>query len=100
MIVSNPPYIPEREWSELQDEVRLYEPRIALVASDGFEYYRKIVTDAPSILREGGGLCFELHADGAAVVASLMESSFEDIRLIKDYSGFDRVLSGQLRHLA
>jgi release factor glutamine methyltransferase len=95
LVVSNPPYIPEREWEELQDEVRIFEPRNALVSPDGFEYYRAVISNAPRLLSPGGLLCFELHADAASTVRSLMrEQGFSGIELMQDYSGLDRVLSG------
>jgi release factor glutamine methyltransferase len=95
MIIANPPYIPEKEWAGLQEEVRLYEPKLALVAQEGFEYYRGILTASRLILKNGGLLCFELHADAAEVVFGLMrDEGFTEIMLVKDYGGFDRALSG------
>lgn len=93
LLVSNPPYIPEAEWATLQEEVRQYEPRLALVAPSGFEYYQSIAVAAPSLLRKGGVLCFELHADGAAEVRNLLVSSFADVQVMQDYNKLDRGLS-------
>jgi release factor glutamine methyltransferase len=93
LVVSNPPYIPGIEWSALQDEVRRYEPRQALVAPEGFEFYRGIASAAPSLLRNGGLLCFELHADAANGVRALCEPGFGAIEVMQDYSGLDRALS-------
>ncbi|NTU59164.1 MAG: peptide chain release factor N(5)-glutamine methyltransferase [Chlorobiaceae bacterium] len=93
MVISNPPYIPESEWASLQDEVRLYEPRLALVAPEGFEYYRSIVSMAPKLVRKGGLLCFELHADAAEGVRALLGSGFSNIQVTQDYAGHDRALS-------
>lgn len=93
LLVSNPPYIPEAEWATLQEEVRQYEPRLALVAPSGFEYYQSIAVAAPSLLRKGGVLCFELHADGAAEVRNLLGSSFADVQVMQDYNKLDRGLS-------
>ena len=93
MVVSNPPYIPEAEWASLQEEVRHYEPRLALVAPEGFEYYRSIAGMAALLVRKGGLLCFELHADGAAGVRALVEPSFTDIQVVQDYGKLDRALS-------
>jgi release factor glutamine methyltransferase len=93
MVISNPPYIPESEWATLQDEVRLYEPRLALVVPEGFEYYRSIVAMAPMLVRKGGVLCFELHADGAEGVRSMLGQGFSLIQVAQDYAGLDRSLS-------
>jgi len=97
LIVSNPPYIPESEWSALQKEVKEYEPKIALTISDGFAFYHAITRSASVLLRAGGVLCFELHADGASVVSgSMRDGGYEGIAVQKDYAGLDRVISGAL----
>ena len=97
MIVSNPPYIPEGEWKSLQREVREYEPPIALVSSGGFEFYEAIAASSCMLLKNGGVLSLELHADGAGRVSEILrEAGFRDIELRKDYSGCDRVLSAVL----
>ncbi|MBL6956750.1 MAG: peptide chain release factor N(5)-glutamine methyltransferase [Chlorobium phaeobacteroides] len=97
LIVSNPPYIPESEWSALQKEVKEYEPKIALTISDGFAFYHAITRSASALLRAGGVLCFELHADGASVVSgSMRDGGYEGIAVQKDYAGLDRVISGAL----
>ncbi len=97
LIVSNPPYIPRAEWEGLQREVRQYEPESALTTPEGTECYRAISSLAPSLLVPGGKLCFELHADGAAVVSELLAfNGFTEITVSKDYSGLDRIISGSL----
>lgn len=98
LLISNPPYIPEAEWATLQKEVKQYEPRLALVSPDGFEYYRSIIAAVPELLVEGGVLCFELHADGAAGVKALLGAGFSDVQVVQDYSRLDRILS--CRHLS
>lgn len=93
MLVSNPPYIPDSEWETLQSEVKLHEPRLALTVPDGIECYRALAGHALRLLRPGGVLCFELHADGASSVRELLEAAgYTDITLEKDYSGHDRVM--------
>ncbi len=93
LVISNPPYIPESEWATLQEEVKQYEPRLALVAPKGFEYYESIVAAAPALVRKGGVLCFELHADGAAGVRKLLGPGFGGIEVMQDYNRLDRALS-------
>ncbi len=94
MIVSNPPYIPEKEWESLQPEVKDHEPKVALTTSDGYGIYHAITKRAPKLLVSGGILCFELHADGAPKVTDIVRcGGFGDIEVHKDYSGADRVLS-------
>ncbi len=97
MIVSNPPYIPESEWECLQREVREYEPAIALLSPRGFEFYEAISASARRLLKNGGVLSLELHADGAGRVSDILhEAGFRDIEVRKDYSGHDRMLSAVL----
>ncbi len=97
VILSNPPYIPEPEWAGLEKEVKDYEPKIALTTPDGFAFYHAITAHAPALLRAGGVLCFELHAEGAPKVLEIVNArNFRDVELHRDYSGWDRVLSGIL----
>lgn len=93
MVISNPPYIPEPEWASLQEEVRRYEPRLALVAPEGFEYYKSIAAMAPALLHKGGVLCFEIHADGVPGVKNLLGDRFGDVQVMQDYARLDRALS-------
>ena len=95
LIISNPPYIPLAEWETLQREVRQFEPEKALTTPQGTECYRAIAALAPSQLVSGGSLMFEMHADGAEVVSELMAlQGFTEIRVSKDYSAHDRIISG------
>ncbi|NTW62599.1 MAG: peptide chain release factor N(5)-glutamine methyltransferase [Chlorobiaceae bacterium] len=97
VIVSNPPYIAEDEWAGLQPEVRLYEPKVALATRDGIECYHAVAEVAPSLLKSGGMLCFESHADTALKVGEIMERcGFSSVVVMKDYSGHDRVVSGKI----
>lgn len=60
LIISNPPYCTEAEWTTLQPEVRDFEPRSALVAGEnGLACLTRIVQDAPEYLRGGGHLALE-----------------------------------------
>ena len=95
MIVSNPPYIPYG--TELDLEVQK-EPALALFAEEnGLAFYRKIVERAPDYLNEGGYLMFELGIDESEAVKSMMEKDFQEIDIIKDLAGIDRVITGRLK---
>lgn len=97
VIVSNPPYIPETEWSALETGVKDHEPKMALAVPDGFVFYRAISESASLLLKPGGLLCFELHADGAGNVLEIVtRQGFGEIEVHRDYAGWDRVLSGIL----
>ncbi len=96
IIVSNPPYIPTDEITNLMPEVSKYEPLIALDGGkDGLDFYRQIINDAVHHLKSGGYIFLEISPqikDG--VVTLLSANNFKDIDIIKDYSNNDRVVSG------
>ena len=98
MIVSNPPYIPPSEKANIQKEVT-FDPKMALFTNDekGLEFYEKIISGAPKILNKGGYLLFELGIGQCADVKKLMEKAgFQNLDVIKDLAGIERIVSGQL----
>lgn len=98
IIVSNPPYIPPLEKENIQTEVK-FDPEQALFTEDekGLEFYEKITKDAPRILNKGGYLLFELGIGQSNDVKSIMEKNgFQNIEIIKDLAGIDRVIVGNL----
>lgn len=98
IIVSNPPYIPPSEKENIQTEVK-FDPEQALFTEDekGLEFYEKITKDAPRILNKGGYLLFELGIGQSNDVKSIMEKNgFQNIEIIKDLAGIDRVIVGNL----
>lgn len=97
IIVSNPPYIPERDIESLQIEVRLHEPRLALSGGeDGLDYYRKITAEAGKYLAKGGILIYEIGAGQGADVADIMKrNGFKEITVIKDLEDRDRIVAGR-----
>lgn len=94
IIVSNPPYICTAEIETLEPEVRLFEPRMALDGSrDGLLFYRRIAAEAPEWLKAGGSLYLEIGWDqGAAVQEMLQDRGFEQVCVLKDLAGHDRVV--------
>lgn len=98
IIVSNPPYIPPSEKENIQKEVT-FDPENALYTTDekGLEFYEKITSGAPKILNKGGYLLFELGIGQSQEVKALMKKDFENIEIIKDLAGIDRVICGKLR---
>jgi release factor glutamine methyltransferase len=95
LIVCNPPYIESENLSKCMPEVRQYEPAQALDGGrDGLDYYRFIVPMAWKKLEENGLLVLEIgHTQASAVIALMQGSSrYQDIQVIQDYSGYDRVV--------
>jgi release factor glutamine methyltransferase len=74
LIVSNPPYVPIRDASQLQQEVRKYEPPVALFGGfDGLQVVRRILTEAPAMLADEGTLIFEFGAGQDSAIAETIE---------------------------
>ncbi len=94
-IVSNPPYIRSDEIPELQPDVRLHEPLLALDGgADGLDIVRRIVAEAPRWLRPGGLLLIEIDPSQASAVQSLLDSNpgYSDTGSINDLTGRPRVM--------
>lgn len=92
-ILSNPPYIPDDDIAALAPEVRLKEPHTALAGGkDGLDFYRRLMADAPALLKDGGFLAVEVGIHQAAPVAALAVPSFSRTEILKDYAGIERVV--------
>jgi release factor glutamine methyltransferase len=95
MVVSNPPYIPTQDIETLSDNVKSYEPMLALDGGeDGLDFYRKIVQYSSSYLKSGGILAFEIgYNQGQDVMKIIEESnSYYNISCYKDLAGLDRCI--------
>ena len=97
MIISNPPYIETAVIETLMPEVREHEPIQALDGmEDGLFFYQRIVEKAGGFLTKGGWLLFEIgYNQGEAVRELMKEKGFQNIEIVKDYAGLDRVVLGQ-----
>ena len=94
-IVSNPPYVAEAEMETLQADVRLHEPRSALVAGpDGLDVMRRLIAAAPNHLAARGHLLVEIAPEQAAAVCELLASQgeFTESDVIKDLADGKRVV--------
>jgi len=93
LIVSNPPYISENEYTTLQPEL-LYEPKIALLAEkDGLFFMDKILKQAMQYLTQNGVLYMEIAENLSAQVQQIAtECGYKDIEIIKDLCEKDRIL--------
>jgi release factor glutamine methyltransferase len=97
LIVSNPPYISETEFTDLMEEVKSFEPTKALTDyQDGLSFYRKITEQAFGYLREGGILAYEIGYKQAKAVSDLLrQRGFKHIEVIQDLTKKDRVVIAQ-----
>mgnify|MGYP001368415445 FL=1 len=94
LIVSNPPYVHPNQLELLSPEV-LHEPMLALTDNeDGLNAFKEIATNAQKFMVAGGRLIFEIGFDqGLEVVDILNISGFQDIRVLPDLNGSDRIVS-------
>jgi release factor glutamine methyltransferase len=98
LILSNPPYIIRSEIGSLAKEVRDHEPMIALDGGeDGLEFYRHLISQAPSSLREGGWLLLEVGHGQAEMVARQIQGSetFLEPKILPDLAGIQRVVKAR-----
>lgn len=94
LILSNPPYVAQRDYDSLPPVVRNHEPHGALFAGDtGLEVYRRMIPEVPPRLAPGGYLILELGSGQADHVAGLAESEgFVVDRILEDLQGIPRCL--------
>ena len=98
LIVSNPPYIPLNEISDLEKNIKDFEPHIALTdGADGLTFYHRLASVASKILHSNGYLIMEVGQDNHPQKALKLfkNNAFAANKLIQDYNGDDRVLKVQ-----
>lgn len=94
VIVSNPPYIPQKDIATLEADVRAYEPVSALTdGGDGLSYYRRLLAEGKRYLKENGFIALEIGIHQAQAVKRIaLDNGWRNIKIIKDYAGIDRVV--------
>jgi len=98
LIVSNPPYLTEAEWTAAQPEVRDHEPRHALVAADdGCADLLRIIAAAPRHLAPGGALFLETGIDQhPRLLEALAAAGLAGPRSLQDWSERPRFVTAQM----
>jgi release factor glutamine methyltransferase len=97
-VASNPPYIPSADVPGLAEEVIGYEPHLALDGGeDGLQLFRRILSDSREWLRAGGLLAVELDERTVETAAKEAREWYEEVRVVTDLTGRDRVLSARRR---
>ncbi len=94
LIISNPPYIPTGQIENLQPEISKFEPREALDGGrDGLYYYRRIISESPEWIIDGGNLLLELGLCQSDRVQDLLAArGFKTVEIYEDYSEIPRVI--------
>ena len=92
IVISNPPYIADRDFVGLEPEVARFEPRLALSGgTDGLDAYRAIVPQLGRLLAPRGAAFLEIGAGAASDVTELIRShGFEHIEIKSDFAGIPR----------
>lgn len=97
-MVSNPPYVKETDFRKLPNEIKKFEPKVALLSPpNGLFYLHKIIKEAKPFLKSGGLIALEVALGQAPKVAKLLEKdgNFENIQIKKDLAGIERVVLAQ-----
>ena len=97
VVVSNPPYVCEREREQMRPNVLDFEPELALFVPDEnpLLFYKRIAELSGQVLKEGGRLYFEVNEQFAHQTADLMRSvGFEKVEVVKDMFGKERMVKG------
>lgn len=95
IIVSNPPYIAEKDRDEVAENVYAFEPHLALFApSDGYAVYERIINGARDFLKPNGRLYFEIGYKQGSRLVQLLNRAFPNRRakVIKDSFGKNRMV--------
>jgi release factor glutamine methyltransferase len=100
VIVSNPPYVDDARYEQIQPNIKSYEPAAALRGgTDGLDIVRVLFDSAPQHLLHGGLLAVEVDDLHAAEACRIVADSgqFVDCRVLKDEFGDDRFVSASCR---
>lgn len=94
LLVSNPPYLTEGEWSGLDPAVKAWEPQLALPSGDdGLAATSELLRDGLRVLRRGGWLALEVDCARAHVVAAAArDRGWCDVDVVQDLFGRERYL--------
>ena len=96
LVISNPPYVPKSEMSGLMNDVKDFEPEIALTDfDDGLTFYKRISKIIPHILKDDSSCILELGIGNhpEKVLSIFKQSGYSNLETINDYNGDKRVLS-------
>lgn len=95
LILSNPPYISEAEYAELDLSVRGFEPKMALLGgATGLEFYQRLSEELPRVCSPNAQIFFEIgHLQGEGLLRLFSAPCWQRQAVEKDWSGHDRFFS-------
>lgn len=95
VIVSNPPYIPERDYAGLQPEVHHFEPKLALTSGpEGLDMMARLCRALSTALTLNGFFAAEMGHDQAEAVLALVRPHLPHTAVVRDLAGHERVATG------
>ena len=99
ILASNPPYVAEDSPELVQRQVSDWEPHAALFAgSDGLDFYRRLLPEAPRYLKPDGYLVFEIGYGQLSAILSLIDrSALELVDVTNDLQGLPRTITARPR---
>lgn len=93
-VVSNPPYVSEKEWQELPPEIKNHEPKKAIVpGKTGLEFIQKLIQGAGLFLKPGGYLVVEIGEGQKDEVLSLFGDEWGKAKCFNDLAGHPRAVA-------
>lgn len=98
LILSNPPYISEKEYYCLDLNVKNFEPKTALIANnDGMEFFDRFYEILPEIMSKNGEFFFETSYDQKKRIEKVYSDKYE-LNFMNDSNGLHRVVSGKFKN--
>ena len=92
IVVSNPPYLSKLDYKNVSDEIKLFEPKIALFAKrNGYEFYNRLANILPDIISKKSMIFIEIgHSQSKKCIEIFESSKLECLEIFKDYQNLDR----------
>lgn len=99
VVVSNPPYIPQKDYEGLSTVVKDFEPYRALVGGvSGLEFYERFMDELPKVVKERAIVAFEVGMGQGEDVKRLLEKTFPHamVEVVLDINGKDRMVFAEI----